>query len=56
MLILDRDMLSHMNRMAPETGVYDLSQSRTISNNILIPAPMVATMDAYIRDGDREFL
>lgn len=50
MIILDRDMLDYMDRLAPEMGVFDLSTSWTFSNNIQMPPPVVTTLAAYIEE------
>jgi hypothetical protein len=52
MLILDHEMLDYMDRLAPEMGVYDLDIARKISNNLTMPAPVVATTAAYIGELD----
>lgn len=45
-------MLDYMDRLAPEMGVYDLDIARKISNNLTMPAPVVATTAAYIGELD----
>ncbi len=56
MLILDNEMRQYMDRLAPETGVFDLTSARKVSANILIPAPLVSTMAAYMQEGDELYL
>lgn len=48
-LILDHELLVHAQRMAPHTGVMDNQTDRTVSNNIALAAPIIATIDNHLR-------
>lgn len=50
MLILDDVHYNALQRLAPHHGVLDLKKPRTLSNNILIPAPVISTMSSWVHE------
>lgn len=51
MIILDEVMYNELQRLAPHLGVLDLQRPRTLSKNIAIPAPVLATIGNWMYDG-----
>jgi hypothetical protein len=51
MIILDHDMYSRMQRLAPHLGVLDLDRPRAISKNIVIPPPVLSTISNWMYRG-----
>lgn len=51
-LSLDNQYAEHMERLAPFTGVMDLNRPFTVSRNVTLPPPLVATITNWIIEGD----
>lgn len=51
MLVLDHKQWEYLRRLAPHHGVLDLTRPRTLSRNIKIPAPVVATIGNWMHEG-----
>lgn len=52
MLILDNVTLRKMQRFAPHLGAMDLRKPRTVSRNLTIPPPVIATIAAWLHGTD----
>lgn len=50
-LLLDDRMYRAAQRLAPHLGVLSLKSPREIANNIVLPAPVVATMSSWVHEG-----
>lgn len=50
-IILDHQMLESLDELAPRNGVYDTRKPRSISDHIIIPAPVITTISNYIHRG-----
>lgn len=51
-LSLDNQYAESMERLAPFTGVMDLNRPFTVSRNVTLPPPLVATITNWIIEGD----
>lgn len=51
MLILDQDMNRKLKRLSPHLGVLDLDKPRSISKNIVLHSPVLATISNWMYDG-----
>jgi hypothetical protein len=41
-----------MERLAPFTGVMDLNKPFTVSRNVTLPSPLIATIVNWVLEGD----
>lgn len=48
LIILDHKLYEAMQALAPHNGVLDLRKPRTISNNLTIPSPVLATIGNWL--------
>jgi hypothetical protein len=51
MLILDKEMDKHLERLSPHLGVLDLDKPRSISKYIVMHSPLLATISNWMYDG-----
>lgn len=52
MIILDLSTADKLERLAPYHSVLDLQNPRTISRNIALPAPVVATISNWLHESE----
>ena len=50
-LILDDKLYQSAKRLQPHLGVLDLRSPRTLSKNIMIPAPVITTISGWVHEG-----
>lgn len=53
-LVLDRKMYEHLSRLAPHLGVLDIKKPRTLSKNIILPAPVITTISAWVHEDEKQ--
>ncbi|HWT39892.1 MAG TPA: hypothetical protein VN081_01270 [Dongiaceae bacterium] len=51
MIVLDDYMWQHVLRLSPHLGVMDLMNPWTVSRNIAIPVPVLATINNWLQNG-----
>jgi len=51
-VVLDRHMYAALSRLAPHVAILDTRTPRTLSKNVIIPAPVISTTIAWLHEGE----